>query len=78
MPSEFRGLICVGNQRGTVAAQPAAERQETARPGPGPYPPQADGLNPLHGAHVKDIHAVLAVHRDVRGAATWRRWGKAR
>lgn len=35
------------------------------------YPPQADGLNPLHGAHVEDIHPVFAVHRDVGGAATW-------
>lgn len=35
------------------------------------YPPQADGLNPLHGAHVKDIHPVLTVHCDVGGAATW-------
>lgn len=35
------------------------------------YPPQADGLNPLHGAHVEDIHPVFAVHGDVGGAAAW-------
>lgn len=43
---------------------------------PGPYPPQADGLDPLHGAHVEHVHAVLAVHRDVGGAATWRGGGR--
>lgn len=35
------------------------------------YPPQADGLHPLHGAHVKDVYPVLAVYRDMGGAATW-------
>lgn len=35
------------------------------------YPPQADGLNPLHGAHIEDIHPVFAVHCDMGGAATW-------
>lgn len=37
------------------------------------YPPQADGLNPLHGAHVEDIHPVFAVYCDMGGATTWRR-----
>lgn len=41
------------------------------------YPPQADGLHPLHGAHVKDIYPVLAVHRDMGGTATWRRRSRA-
>lgn len=35
------------------------------------YPPQADGLNPLHGAHIEDVYPVFTVHCDVGGAATW-------
>lgn len=50
----------------------ALRRRRAPRTHPEPYPAQADRLHPLHGAHVEDIHAVLAIHRDVRGAATWR------
>lgn len=74
LPSEFRGRIWGAEHSG---CRPAG-RGVAVRPGPGPgpapaYPPQADGLHPLRGPHVEDVHAILAVHRDVGGATTWRR-----
>lgn len=76
MPSEFRGRIC-RKPEGVVTW--GVRGRDLPVPRPRPHPPQADGLDPLHGAHVKDVHAVLAVHRDVRRAATWHRgakWGE--
>lgn len=68
LPSEFSGLIWGGNQRiGRVLLpwwEPRRPQEAHA------YPPQADGLHPLHGAHIEDIYAVVAIHRDVGGAAT--------
>lgn len=75
LPSEFRGLICVGAERTHhVWHQETGWGGETAvfgRTTMLSYPPQADGLNPLHSAHIEDIHPVFTVHRDMGGAATW-------
>lgn len=60
-------LVCGSRKWGVWGGGAAALDEATALS----YPPKADGLHPLHGAHVEDIHPVLAVDCDVGGATTW-------